>query len=255
MVPDPESRAGSSPKRKGGKNGQQPPSKIPHPISLIIDPKIFSMALKTCIAILATVGFATAQTSVVSLFIPDTDPQPLAASLVAQGAGTTTYSINCPPGTDGSDCGMGPGMWYTSGPKTVEWAMSDPADGFWGRIVCSMGGTTTAVCTEMMSGTGANFPGTSTGHLAQSDITLIPVTVTAGPTSTASASTTTDLTGSTSTSSSSNVHATGGTASSASAASSTIVASHTSTGGLSRVTGNPCVVFGGAAAAFIAAAL
>lgn len=84
MVPDPESRAGSSPERKGGKNGQLPPSKIPHPISLIIDPKIFSMALKTCIAILATVGFATAQTSVVSLFIPDTDPQPLAASLVAQ---------------------------------------------------------------------------------------------------------------------------------------------------------------------------
>jgi hypothetical protein len=44
-----------------------------------------------------------------------------------QGAGTTTYSINCAPGTDGSDCGMGPGMFFTSGPATVEWSMSEPA--------------------------------------------------------------------------------------------------------------------------------
>lgn len=42
------------------------------------------MALKTCITILATLGLATAQSSVVSLFIPDSDPQPLAASIVGQ---------------------------------------------------------------------------------------------------------------------------------------------------------------------------
>jgi hypothetical protein len=42
------------------------------------------MALKTCITVLATLGLATAQSSVVSLFIPDTDPQPLAASIVGQ---------------------------------------------------------------------------------------------------------------------------------------------------------------------------
>jgi hypothetical protein len=47
------------------------------------------MAFKTCITVLATLGLATAQTSVVSLFIPDTDPQPLAASIVAE---VRTYS-------------------------------------------------------------------------------------------------------------------------------------------------------------------
>ncbi|KAF3387586.1 hypothetical protein F1880_000729 [Penicillium rolfsii] len=210
------------------------------------------MALKTCITVLATVGLATAQSSVVSLFIPDTDPQPLAASIVGQNAGTTTYSINCPPGTDGSDCGMGPGMFYTSASKTIEWAMSMPDDDFSARVVCSMGGTTTAVCTEMMSGTGANFPGTSTSDLAQSEITYLPVTVTAGPTTTASASTTNDVTSSTSTSA--KTHVSGSTASSTSEASSTPVASHSSTGGLSRITGSPRVVLGGAAAAIVAAA-
>jgi hypothetical protein len=109
------------------------------------------MVLKTCVTFLATLGLATAQSSVVSLFIPDTDPQPLAASIVGQvrtyalveilklnetdqhpqDAGAVTYSINCPPGTDGSDCGMGPGMWYTSASKTIEWAMSEPDEGLY----------------------------------------------------------------------------------------------------------------------------
>jgi hypothetical protein len=122
----------------------------------------------------------------------------------------------------------------------------------WGRVVCSMGGTTTAVCTEMMSGTGANFPGTSTSDYAQSDITFLPVTVTAGPTTTASASTTSDLTSSAPTSN--KTHASGSTASSTSVASSATVASHSSTGGLSRITGSPRVALGGAAVAFVAAA-
>ncbi|KAJ5150834.1 uncharacterized protein N7482_010086, partial [Penicillium canariense] len=217
------------------------------------------MALKSCITVLAISGLVTANSSVVSLFIPGADPQPLAASIVKEGAGTTTYSINCPPGTDGSDCGMGPGMWYTSASKSIEWSMSEPAVGLylimtdsWGGVVCSVGGTTTAVCTEIMSGTGANFPGTSTIDVPQSELTYLPVTVTAGPASATSASTTTESTGSALTSS--NTHSSANTASPTSKASSTTVASHTSTAGLSRVTGNPGVALGGAAAAFIAAA-
>jgi hypothetical protein len=122
----------------------------------------------------------------------------------------------------------------------------------WGRIVCSMGGTTTAICTEMMSGTGANFPGTSTIDIAQSDITFLPVTVTAGLTTTASTSTTSDVTSSALTSN--KTHASGSTAPSTSVASSATVASHSSTGGLSRITGSPRVVLGGAAAALVVAA-
>lgn len=38
---------------------------------------------------------------------------------VMQDATATTYSINCPPGTDSSDCGMGPGLTLIAGPKTT----------------------------------------------------------------------------------------------------------------------------------------
>jgi hypothetical protein len=41
------------------------------------------MSLRTFVT-LATLGLATAQTSVVSLFIFDTDPQPLVGSIIAE---------------------------------------------------------------------------------------------------------------------------------------------------------------------------
>ncbi|KAL5362681.1 hypothetical protein BJX96DRAFT_154397 [Aspergillus floccosus] len=56
---------------------------------------------------------------VTTMLIYGADPQPLAASVVGNDATATTYSINCPPGTDGSDCGMGPGLTLIAGPKTT----------------------------------------------------------------------------------------------------------------------------------------
>ncbi|KAJ5659903.1 hypothetical protein N7507_006354 [Penicillium longicatenatum] len=211
------------------------------------------MSLKTCSLVLATVGLVAAQTSVVSLFIPFADPQPLAASILGESASTTTYSINCPPGTDGSDCGMGPGLYMTVGPKNVQYSMSEPDEDFYDSISCSMGGTTTAVCVEVASGSGANFPGTETGTFAQSEISYLAVTVTAGPATETSVSTTTD---SAHTSSADKTASSGttGSASSTSGAASTSQSSATSSGGLSRVTGNPVVALGGAAAAMVAAA-
>ncbi|KAJ6017273.1 GPI anchored protein [Penicillium sp. IBT 35674x] len=214
------------------------------------------MSLKTCSLLLATVGLAAAQSSVVSLFIPFADPQPLVASVMGESAGTTTYSINCPAGTDSSDCGMGPGLYMTAGPTTMRYSMSEPAEDFYDSILCSLGGTTTAACTEMASGTGANFPGTETGTFAKTDITMLAVTVTAGPTAT-SASTTTDSKHTSSTDKTGTTEAAGttGSGSSTSGAASTSQASATSTGGLSRVTGHPGVALGGAAIALVAAAL
>ncbi|KAJ5949347.1 hypothetical protein N7454_000931 [Penicillium verhagenii] len=219
------------------------------------------MSIKTCSIILATVGLVAAQTSVVSMFIPFADPQPLAASIVGESAGTTTYSINCPPGTDSDDCGMGPGLWMTAGPTTTRYSLTEPDEDFYDNMDCSVGGTTTAVCTEVVSGTGANDPGTDTSTYAPTDITLLPVTITAGPVTTTAASTATESTGSTGSSDSANTSSSdktgksGSTASSTSAAASTSAASGTSTGGLSRVTGNPVVALGGAAAALVAAVL
>ncbi|KAJ5935045.1 hypothetical protein N7466_004592 [Penicillium verhagenii] len=216
------------------------------------------MSIRTCSILLATVGLVAAQTSVVSMFIPFADPQPLAASIVGKSAGTTTYSINCPPGTDSDDCGMGPGLWMTAGPTTTRYSLTEPDVDFYDNMDCSVGGTTTAVCTEVVSGTGANDPGTDSTTYAPTDITLLPVTITAGPATTSAASTATESTGSSdsaNTSSSDKTGKTGSTASSTSAAASTSASSGTSTGGLSRVTGNPVVALGGAAAALVAAVL
>lgn len=124
-------------------------------------------------------------------------------------------------------------------------------------ILCSLGGTTTAACTEVASGTGANFPGTETDTYAQTDITMLAVTVTAGPATATSASTTTDTKHTSTADNTGTTGATGttGSASSTSGAASTSQTSATSTGGLSRVTGNPGIALGGAAIALVAAAL
>ncbi|KAJ5987739.1 hypothetical protein N7481_002949 [Penicillium waksmanii] len=207
------------------------------------------MAIKSLL-LLATAALATAESSVVSMFIPDVEGTALVASVIAQTAGTTTYSINCPPGTDSSDCGVSPGLFLTSGPKKVEYSISE--GDFYGRMVCSLGGTTTAVCTDINSGADANFPGTHTTTLASSDITSLPVTITAGATTGAAS----DTSASASTTESSTTATSDTTASQTSASSSGAMASSTSssTGGMSQITGAPVLALG-AAVAFIAGAL
>ncbi|EPS30520.1 hypothetical protein PDE_05471 [Penicillium oxalicum 114-2] len=204
------------------------------------------------IAMLAAVGVATAQSSVVSLLIPDIDPQPLAASVVGQSSGSVTYSINCPSGTDRSECGMGPGMFYTSASNSIKWVMSE-GDSFTAQMMCSVSGTTAAHCTEIMAGTEANFPGTVITDLAQSQMTYFPVTVTAGLTTTTGAAATATETSKTMSSGATVSATTGMSASSSGAAAS--ATSSLSTGGLPRMTGSPRMVLGGAAAALVAAAL
>ncbi|KAJ5413932.1 hypothetical protein N7509_000559 [Penicillium cosmopolitanum] len=205
------------------------------------------MAIKSLL-LLATAALATAEFSVVSMFIPDVEGTALVASVIAQTAGTTTYSINCPPGTDSSDCGVSPGLFLTSGPKKVEYSISE--GDFYGRMICSLGGTTTAVCTDINSGAGANFPGTHTTTLASSDITSLPVTITAGATTGAASDTSASTTESSTTATSDTP------ASQTSASSSGAMASPTSssTGGMSQITGAPVLALG-AAVAFVAGAL
>lgn len=42
-----------------------------------------------------------------------------------QDASATTYSINCPPGTDSNDCGMGSGMTVIAADETTTYIMND----------------------------------------------------------------------------------------------------------------------------------
>jgi hypothetical protein len=97
----------------------------------------------------ALASIAYAESTVTSMFIYGADEQPLAASIVGnvgssprsspyysreklgiltvdrQDQTATTYSINCPPGTDSNDCGMGPGMTVVAGKDVTSWIFDD----------------------------------------------------------------------------------------------------------------------------------
>ncbi|PKX90491.1 putative GPI anchored protein [Aspergillus novofumigatus IBT 16806] len=195
---------------------------------------------------LAAAGLVSAQNTVTSMLIYGADPQPLVASIVGSDATATTYSINCPPGTDSSDCGMGPGLTLVAGPTTTVLKMDEPGEDFHWTVSCSVGGTTTAVCTETASGAAANFPGVSSLTFS-SDLPLMAVTITAGSGAGAGA---TPVTASATPTTSASATASGkSTASEDAGKPSSTGSSAVSTGGMPRVTGGAGGLFGAAAVA------
>ncbi|CAG8109143.1 unnamed protein product [Penicillium nalgiovense] len=128
----------------------------------------------------ATLGLAV-DYPVVSLFIPNADPQPLLGEVLTAQSATTTYSINCPPGnTNSTACGMGPGLFLTSAPTSVEYLITAEADNVYNRVVCVVTDLPTGAytCTDTVTGKGPDTPGTSTSTIAWEQITLLPVTIT-----------------------------------------------------------------------------
>ncbi|OQE28946.1 hypothetical protein PENFLA_c004G03227 [Penicillium flavigenum] len=118
---------------------------------------------------------------VVSLFIPNADPQPLLGEVLAAQSATTTYSINCPPGnTNSTQCGMGPGLFLTSAPTSVEYLISAEADNVYNHVVCVVTDLPTGAytCTNTVTGKWPDTPGTSTSTIGWDQITLLPVTIT-----------------------------------------------------------------------------
>jgi hypothetical protein len=81
------------------------------------------------IVVIAAIGTAQSTTSpgttaspsgpVVSLFLPDTDPQQLVASVVGSSGPMTTYVIACPESVDPSDCGYNGGINITEGASSL----------------------------------------------------------------------------------------------------------------------------------------
>ncbi|CRL18008.1 unnamed protein product [Penicillium camemberti] len=128
----------------------------------------------------ATLGLA-ADYPVVSLFIPNVDPQSLLGEVLAAQSATTTYSINCPAGkTNSTECGMGPGLFLTAAPTSVEYLISAESDNLYNHVVCDVTDLPTGAytCTDTVTGKGAATPGTSTSTIAWDQLSLLPVTIT-----------------------------------------------------------------------------
>jgi hypothetical protein len=216
---------------------------------------------------LALVGAASAQ-STVQLFLIDTDPQSLVASIVASDATATTYQVQCPSNALGEDCGYPSPITVVEGPKTVSYSVS--LDGFALDFHCDMSGTTEAACSMSMGGESANSPGSSFETLTGTDISFLPVVVTAGggaaaastaPASGAASTTMSTAASSTAAASTSGASASGSSSSGTGALglSSTTVSgsaaqvssTSSSTAGMAMITGNVKIVGGAAAAAIL----
>ncbi|KAF4759949.1 hypothetical protein N7455_001829 [Penicillium solitum] len=128
----------------------------------------------------AMLGLA-AEYPVVSLFIPNADPQSLLGEVLAAESATTTYSINCPAGkTNSTECGMGPGLFLTAAPTSVEYLISAESDNLYNHVVCDVTDVPTGAytCTDTITGKGAATAGTSTSTIAWDQLSLLPVTIT-----------------------------------------------------------------------------
>ncbi|KAJ4402697.1 hypothetical protein N0V91_007072 [Didymella pomorum] len=192
--------------------------------------------MASTLIVASLLGFAAAQTSVLSIPFYLLDNQSIEASVVAANPSATTMALNCPNGTDGNDCGLFPEMTLIYGPSTyhIDMGVGD-AGIFTGSEDCTIGAT--ATCVEFATGTEANDPGSSTTTYEGDDILTLPVTITSGVEKLGAQA---SATGSASAiASASDSSAASGSAASASTASVTqILGSHSaSAGGASRTSG------------------
>lgn len=69
----------------------------------------------------ALLPLSLAQTSIVTILLPDFDVQSIQASVITANPTMTSYLLACPPGTNDTDCGLGStGIHVLEGPATFE---------------------------------------------------------------------------------------------------------------------------------------
>ncbi|KAL2176809.1 uncharacterized protein P884DRAFT_260296 [Thermothelomyces heterothallicus CBS 202.75] len=134
--------------------------------------------MKYSAPLLVTAGLAAAQSSVVTVLLPQFDQQAIDASVIAAAPTATTYRINCPPGADSSDCGVPDEFEFVYGPSTFAYTMS------MGKTMVATANCKldmpkdTADCVGTMSEEGLSTVGRDT----LTDLTsyMLPITITAG---------------------------------------------------------------------------
>lgn len=157
--------------------------------------------MKSAAVVMAFAGVVIAQSStVISIFLPDTDQQTLVGSLIASDASKTTVVFGCPSDVDSSDCGFGSGLvTATFGPSTL--AVTESIDSLIATLDCVVSGTTAASCVQTYTGPAGFFEeatatddsltasdssfdthittSVTTTILAQSEMAFVPITLTA----------------------------------------------------------------------------
>jgi hypothetical protein len=123
--------------------------------------------------VLSYSSFQGPQTTV-SVFLYDTDPEPIYASVISADPSATTYHIECP---SDFDCGWIPYANLTVSASSI-WEVSLTDTEFTMSIKCTV--SSGAVCQESFGGASANFPGTDVETMDAINATSIAITVTGG---------------------------------------------------------------------------
>jgi hypothetical protein len=82
------------------------------------------VTMKHAPTLILAAGLVAAQTSTVTVLLPEVDQQTIFASVISVGPTATSYFIACPSGENDVDCGLGPGMNLLYGPSVVTFSAS-----------------------------------------------------------------------------------------------------------------------------------
>ncbi|KAK7940725.1 uncharacterized protein PG986_013112 [Apiospora aurea] len=130
--------------------------------------------------LLSAAGLATAQTTVMDMFLPGSEGENFEASVVSAMTKPPKieYFVTCAPNAE--ECGLGPGATVIMAPGSYAFGLNEPP-AFTMSVNCEVEHST-GVCTKMVGGSEANDPGTETETMTdfKSEDFFMPVTVTGG---------------------------------------------------------------------------
>lgn len=134
---------------------------------------------------LLTTALAQTQTTTttLSIFLLNTDPQRLEASIISVSPQTTSLRINCPPGTPYEACGYGSDLDMLHISSSIWQARRthpDPASDMTLTWSCEIRASDAAVCEGGMFGADAPKTLVETATVSGTSLSYFPVVVTAG---------------------------------------------------------------------------
>ena len=149
------------------------------------------MYISVLTALLLLRSRAIAQSSsITSIWAFDLDAQTLVASVVEANPTADVLAIQCPPGTDSDVCGVPSAVTITQGPSSLRAVYTVVADVVYGAtealvsgsvtvtLECARSVSTEAACTY--AGEGEGFTTSMVVTVTNTDLSFVPITITAG---------------------------------------------------------------------------
>ncbi|PLB34369.1 putative GPI anchored glycoprotein [Aspergillus candidus] len=135
-----------------------------------------SNILTLAVALLTGASSVLAADEVVTLFMPQADPQPLVGKVIATDGPLTTYVVYCAPGTDSDECGMPEDGYTVAAGKSTYNAIYTYEDYYLSQG-CQVSGSTYASCE--ISQHDVSTTHTDSASITMPSLPMLAVTITA----------------------------------------------------------------------------